>query len=76
MAGECIHHFIIEEPNGPQSEGVCKNCGAEKQFSNSFLYEGAGPDGTGTGRYMHKLVMVSDPQYYPKSSTPWGNRLA
>jgi hypothetical protein len=28
------HRWRIEEPNGPFSLGVCKICGAEKQFRN------------------------------------------
>lgn len=31
---ECCHHWIIESPNGPTSKGVCKYCGAEREFSN------------------------------------------
>lgn len=34
----CVHHWIIEPPNGPVSKGVCKLCGAEKNFEN---WEGA-----------------------------------
>jgi len=32
---ECCHHWIIESVNGPTSRGLCKNCGAEKEFLNS-----------------------------------------
>ncbi len=28
------HHWIIESANGPTSRGVCKLCGAEKEFDN------------------------------------------
>lgn len=31
---ECVHHWIINEPDGPTSEGVCKKCGAKKLFPN------------------------------------------
>ncbi len=31
----CVHHWRIEEPNGRESQGVCKRCGAVKAFSNS-----------------------------------------
>jgi len=34
-----FHRWRIEEPNGPTSRGVCKVCGAEKQFKN-WLAEG------------------------------------
>ena len=30
----CVHHWIIEPPTGPTSKGVCKLCGAEKDFAN------------------------------------------
>lgn len=29
-----FHRWRIDEPNGPVSLGVCKVCGAEKQFKN------------------------------------------
>ena len=32
------HHWIIESPAGPTSHGVCKFCGAEKDFVNSSTY--------------------------------------
>ncbi len=28
------HHYIVDTPNGPTSEGVCKTCGATKRFPN------------------------------------------
>ncbi|MFN0096043.1 MAG: hypothetical protein ACKVVT_14870 [Dehalococcoidia bacterium] len=28
------HRWRIDEPNGPQSRGTCKVCGAEKMFKN------------------------------------------
>jgi len=31
---ECIHHWIIDPPDGPVSKGVCKICGAEEEFDN------------------------------------------
>ena len=33
---KCIHHWIIEPANGATSMGVCKLCGAEREFSNQF----------------------------------------
>jgi hypothetical protein len=33
---KCRHYWIIESPNGPTSRGVCKLCGAEKEFQNFF----------------------------------------
>lgn len=33
--GACIHHWIIDSPNGRESTGTCKRCGALKAFTNS-----------------------------------------
>ncbi len=30
----CIHHWIIEAPNGEKSAARCKKCGAETMFDN------------------------------------------
>ena len=32
----CIHYWIIEECNGPQSKGVCRKCGTAQIFNNHF----------------------------------------
>ena len=34
--GPC--HGVIEPPNGKVSTGICKKCGIEKEFENSFEY--------------------------------------
>ena len=31
---DCTHHWVIDSPNGPQSQGSCKVCGAEREFMN------------------------------------------
>jgi hypothetical protein len=31
----CVHHWIIDAPNGRESVGSCKHCGVSKGFSNS-----------------------------------------
>ncbi len=31
---KCHHYWVIESPKGPTSRGVCKFCGAEKEFKN------------------------------------------
>ena len=31
----CTHHWIIETSYGPVSEGKCRICGEEREFSNS-----------------------------------------
>ena len=35
----CTHHWMISEAAGPKSDGVCKNCGKIKTFSNSIFAE-------------------------------------
>ena len=32
----CVHHWIIEFPEGPVSTGVCKHCGTTQRFYNYF----------------------------------------
>lgn len=39
---QCRHHWLIESPHGATSMGMCKLCGAQKEFRNSaqdFLWE-------------------------------------
>lgn len=38
---DCTHHWRIDEPNGPVSEGVCQKCGVVRMFVNSDLLDGA-----------------------------------
>jgi hypothetical protein len=33
-APDCSHHWVIESPNGPTSWGMCKYCGAKREFQN------------------------------------------
>jgi hypothetical protein len=35
QTGKCIHHWIIETPNGRESSGACKRCGLKRAFANS-----------------------------------------
>jgi len=32
----CLHHWLIEAPQGPTSKGHCKKCGTEREFLNSL----------------------------------------
>ena len=32
---DCIHRWVIAMPNGPTSPGVCRHCGAQREFKNS-----------------------------------------
>ena len=34
QATQCRHHWLIESPGGPTSNGVCRNCGSERVFRN------------------------------------------
>ena len=36
MTDKCLHHYILEEPGGVNSLGVCKKCGAKKIHSNEL----------------------------------------
>ena len=33
---KCRHFWVIEDASGPTSRGVCKFCGAEREFLNSW----------------------------------------
>ena len=33
----CQHYWVIEAASGPISRGVCKVCGEEREFQNSWL---------------------------------------
>ena len=35
VASNCAHHWMIEPPNGPLSDGVCQRCGEKREFMNS-----------------------------------------
>ena len=42
MEPTCRHHWLIDAPHGATSPGICKLCGAQKEFRNSagdFLWE-------------------------------------
>lgn len=34
--GDCRHHWVIDSPAGPTSEGRCKRCGMRRAFFNVF----------------------------------------
>jgi hypothetical protein len=37
----CSHHWLIEPPKGPTSTGVCKLCGARREFDNQLKSRGS-----------------------------------
>ena len=30
----CLHHWVIDPPNGPVNKGTCRSCGEERDFLN------------------------------------------
>ncbi len=34
-ATNCVHHWLIEAPNGRESVGTCNRCGTVRSFTNS-----------------------------------------
>jgi hypothetical protein len=48
ILNECKHHWVIEAPNGPTSNGICKICGEHSEFRNSV--QGSGWDREGAQR--------------------------
>ena len=34
---DCIHHWIIEPPDGDMSYGTCKHCGRVAVFYNTYV---------------------------------------
>ena len=32
IATDCVHHWILEEPNGVVGSGTCKKCHSTKSF--------------------------------------------
>ena len=35
---ECVHHWVIDPPDGPISMGYCQKCGKVEEFPNHFAY--------------------------------------
>ena len=57
QAPVCAHRWVIESPNGETSHGICRVCGAEKEFPNSaedYLWERSVPQSRWTGRSEYK----------------------
>ena len=46
----CVHHWIIDLPTGPYSNGACKKCGEQKEFSNRL------PESTWIGDLLQNTV--------------------
>ena len=51
---KCCHHWIIEAPDGPVSNGACRLCGEARQFKNYIETAPSGndaPAAVDSGRY-------------------------
>ena len=35
-SNKCPHYWLIDPPKGPTSKGICKLCGASKEFNNQY----------------------------------------
>ena len=47
----CTHHWLIDDPVGPESHGRCQQCGAERVFQNSPARPSFDRSSTVMGRY-------------------------
>ena len=36
LVSDCCHHWVIESPSGPTSDGKCRDCGEMREFKNSI----------------------------------------
>jgi hypothetical protein len=53
----CAHRWVLESPDGEMSHGVCRVCGAERDFPNAAedgLWERNVPQSRWTGRTDYK----------------------
>ena len=53
---KCPHHWLIEPPQGPTSMGVCKLCGATREFDNQFSKSAEVLVGNGQEQEKNELV--------------------
>lgn len=58
----CIHHWIIEAADGVNSPGVCKYCGAKREFRNALDYLAAIKQEAAQRRKHIKEVYENAPQ--------------
>lgn len=61
---QCVHHWLIETPRGATSKGVCKLCGAVREFRNAIsgtYWEGDSTSDVGDwGRRSPNLTVAGD----------------
>jgi hypothetical protein len=53
---KCPHHWLIDPPQGPTSMGVCKLCGATREFDNQYSKSSEVVTGNGQGQKENELV--------------------
>ena len=53
---KCPHYWLIEPPQGPTSMGVCKLCGATREFDNQFSKSPEVASGNGQEHKENELV--------------------
>ena len=41
----CVHHWLLDPPDGPTVWGICKKCGAKREFPATYRWEGWQDDG-------------------------------
>ena len=58
---ECPHYWLIEPPKGPTSMGICKLCGAIREFDNQFSVQHGRP--MQTDLESPKKELVKERQY-------------
>ncbi len=51
VESDCAHHWAIESPNGPTSNGTCKRCGEIKEFKNSIKITSWESEGSHANRH-------------------------
>ena len=61
---QCIHHWILEPPNGPVTEGICKKCDRIKKFDNSENLNKRARRNPVTGAVTRTPDIVLNPSWY------------
>ena len=46
VPGSCVHYWLIDAPEGPVNQGVCHNCGGQREFANSIEPDTRKPPGS------------------------------
>jgi hypothetical protein len=61
----CVHHWVIEPPAGASSLGVCKVCGAQREFQNyvgDFIWEGDSTESYAPGGWKKPVTELVRPE--------------